>query len=418
MESRQKVDARSCSKPIFLYALAPRYGHLVEELDISRWSETCSAINTLTSLALLSNVRNIALPSAAHVCERLANETRGSDFPVEFASPGSVAIALRRVMKHAETVVLPRDGFLNAIPLVRGAGMTKLEMVLSSGDLPILLSTIIDCPNLRTLHITGGYDDRHTFKDAASLPSLSHPTLRRLEIFDQSGGKGLYDFIQLFSSTLEELNIYWGVARREEVTPPEPPRFRLPRLQHLEVRGALRETAPLVHAISPAAFPALQSCTWLLYRDLLPRTGKAFPAQVVAAIRRVRAQQIPRAAPLKFTVDWAASPEAEEVATLQTALEEAGIPIGVGQGGAVVEFAKPDSEFDYGPPDPPALILTPKLCRTNDSKVADLGEDISASLDRIRDLKDQAVAVGDRVQISRIAEALQEGEWLCVERQC
>ena len=84
----------------------------------------------------------------------------------------------------------------------------------------------------------------------------------------------------------------------------------------------------------------------------------------------------------------------------------------------MVGIEKPDLVINYGPPDPPALILTPKLCRTDDSKVDKLGNDISASLDRIRDLKDQAVAVGDRVQISRIAEALQEGEWLCVERQC
>lgn len=69
----------------------------------------------------------------------------------------------------------------------------------------------------------------------------------------------------------------------------------------------------------------------------------------------------------------------------------------------------------------PDLILTPKLCRTDGSSKVDLlnGEIVSASLDRIRDLKDQAVAVGDdRVQISRIAQALQEGEWLCVERRC
>lgn len=315
MESTQKVDARSCSKPIFLYALAPRYGHLVEELDISRWSEPCSAINTLTSLALLSNVREIALPSPAHVCERLASETRGSGFPVEFASPGFVETALRRVMQHAETVTLPRDGFMDTIPFVRGAGMTKLEMNLVSGDLPVLLSTVVDCPNLRTLHVTGRYDDRHTFKDAVSLPSLSHPTLRRLEISDPSGGKGLYDFVQLFASTLEELNIYWGIPERKEAAPPEPPRFRLPRLRQLEVRGELKATAPLVHAISPAAFPALQSCTWLLYRVVASSSRKAFPAAAVAAIGHVRTQQADRAAPLKFTLEWTAGTEPEAVST-------------------------------------------------------------------------------------------------------
>ena len=171
-----------------------------------------------------------------------------------------------------------------------------------------------------------------------------------------------------------------------------------------------------MYAILPAAFPALQSCTWSLDRALLPSERKAFPAEAVTAITHVRAQQVVRAAPLQFTLEWTASSEPEAVATLRTALGEADIPIGVGQGGVVVEFAKPDLEFNYGPPDPPALILTPKLCLTDDSKVADLGEDISASLERIRDLKDQAVVVGDRVQISRIAQALQEGEWLCVER--
>ncbi|KWU40971.1 hypothetical protein RHOSPDRAFT_27943 [Rhodotorula sp. JG-1b] len=406
MESTQKANARSCSKPIFLQALAPRYGHFVEELGIEFWSDPCSAINILTSLALLTNVRKIALPSPEHVYWRLENgsltATGGSGFPAEFASPEFVETALRRVMQHAETVVLPRDGLMDTIPFVRGAGLTKLEMAVSSGDLPTLLSTIVDCPNLHTLHIAGRRDDNHTFRHAAYLPSLSHPTLRRLEISDASGGEGVYDFVQ-------QLKIFWGLG---EAKPPEPPFFRLPRLQQLEVLGWWKATAPLVYAILPAAFPALQSCTWSLDRALLPSERKAFPAEAVTAITHVRAQQVVRAAPLQFTLEWTASSEPEAVATLRTALGEADIPIGVGQGGVVVEFAKPDLEFNYGPPDPPALILTPKLCLTDDSKVADLGEDISASLERIRDLKDQAVVVGDRVQISRIAQALQEGEWL------
>ena len=207
MESTQKANARSCSKPIFLQALAPRYGHFVEELGIEFWSDPCSAINILTSLALLTSVRKIALPSPEHVYWRLENgsltATGGSGFPAEFASPEFVETALRRVMQHAETVVLPRDGLMDTIPFVRGAGLTKLEMAVSSGDLPTLLSTIVDCPNLHTLHIAGRRDDNHTFRHAAYLPSLSHPTLRRLEISDTSGGEGVYDFVQRIALTLK-----------------------------------------------------------------------------------------------------------------------------------------------------------------------------------------------------------------------
>lgn len=303
MESTQKVDARSCSKPIFLYALAPRYGHLVEELDIRRFPISFSAINTLTSLALLPTVRKIMLPSVEQVCTRLrlANETQRNGFPVEFASPGFVESALRRVMQHAKTVVLPRDGLRETIPLVRGAGLTKLEMTLSRRDLPILLANIVDCPNLHTLHIVGRPGNGSAFSDAASLPSLSHPTLRRLEISDLSGVKGMYNFIQRFASGLEELNISWGVVAPKEAPLPEPPRFHLPRLQQFEVRGTSRETAPLVQAISPATFPTLRSCTWLLHRDWSP--SATFPAEVVAAIGHVRAQQLlaPRRSSLQST---------------------------------------------------------------------------------------------------------------------
>lgn len=150
-------------------------------------------------------------------------------------------------------------------------------------------------------------------------------------------------------------------------------------------------------------------------------------AQVIDSIGHLRDQQVGRAVPVKAAIDFNVE---YNRTVLQPGLEALGITeIGVKQGagggsggGIVVGLAAQSPMTITRPVDPPGLILTPRLYRNEESpnkdKVEDLGNIISGSLDRIRNLKDAAVAVGDRFQISRIAEALQEGEWLCVERRC
>lgn len=221
------------------------------------------------------------------------------------------------------------------------------------------------------------------------------------------------DFVEHFAPSLEELEIYLGNAR---VIPPDPGRINLPRLRRVKITGNLATTAPLARHISPLTVPALQTCTWELHRLMVHEKRLPFAAQTADIIGHLRDQQVGRAAPLGLTVDLSCD---DDRAALVSSLEAVGIGIGSEQGGSslVVGFAPPPPT-DYDPSDLPDLILTPKLCRTDDSKVGELGKVVRGALDRIRNLADQAVAVGDRFQISRIAHALQEGEWLCVEKEC
>ena len=331
-------------------------------------------------------MRTVTLPSTTRVCEQLVKQAHVSNFPTESASPAFVVSALRRVTQHAEVVALP-------------------------------LHDVADCPNLRTLKITTFGTRNHVFKNAASLPYPPHPTLRRLEILDQSGGAGLNDFIHRFFPNLEELKISLHCRDAHKTASlPDLGRFNLPQLQQLEIRGSSIFSVPLVRHILPATFPALQTCTWFLPYHFHPDLQAAFVAEVVDTLRHLRDQQADRAVPLKFKIDFAVAHDREK---LQPMLEALGITkIGVERGGGVVVGFEPASPIDNGFPDPPDQILIPELCYTDEDKVEDLGNIISASLDRIRDLKDAAVAVGDRFQISRIAQALQEREWLCVERRC
>lgn len=413
-EGTQQVTAYQCSKPIFLFAIAPRYGHLVQDLDLEFWPFDCSISNILASLAYLSRVRKVALPAIAAVSDLLVGTASGGNFPVEFASPAYIAGALQRVTLHAETVSLNRDDLRNTLSIVRGTNLRTLNVTPTREDLPALFSAILACPNLRTLNITTPPSERSMFKNSRSLPNLFHPTLRRLDISDLSGGKGLYDFIGHFASSLEELEVYLYTEPRVNAVPPDPGRINLPRLQRLKITGGLATTAPLVQHISPHTFPALQTCTWGISRLIGQEVQSAFAAQVADIIGHQRDQQAGRAVPLRLTINV----PFDQVA-VGSSLEALGIGIGIEQGGSGlgVGFAHPEP-IDLGPIDLPDLILTPKLCRADDSEVSELGKVVRGSLDRIRNLADQAIAVGDRFQISRIAHALQEGEWLCVEREC
>ena len=371
------MTARQCCKPIFLFAIAPRYGHLVQDLDLEYWPISCSISNILASLAYLSRVGTL----------------------------------------RAETVSLSRDDLRNTLSIVRSTSLRTLNVTPTREDLPALFSAILVCPNLRTLNITTPPSKRSMFKNSRSLPDLFHPSLRRLDISDLSGGKGLYDFIGHFASSLEELEIYLSTDSRGNAVPPDPGRINLPRLQRLKVTGNLATTAPLVRHISPLTFPVLQTCTWELNRPFGEETRLPFAAQTADTIGHLREHQVGRAEPLRLALDL---PFGADQATLAVSLEALGIGIGVEQGGGgglVVGFAPPEPN-EYDPSELPDLILTPKLFRTDDSKVSELGKVVRGSLDRIRNLADQAIAVGDRFQISRIAHALQEGEWLCVERDC
>ncbi|TKA54114.1 hypothetical protein B0A53_03491 [Rhodotorula sp. CCFEE 5036] len=408
----RKLTASQCSKPIFLFALAPRFGHLVEELNLTTyWPTSFSIINTLTSLAHLPNVWKVALPSLGFVRGRLASQADRTDFPVEFTSPEFVAAALQRIIQRVEVIVLPFIKDLSdTILILRGQRLTRLEVTPTSEDLPTLLSTILDCPNLCTLKITTSH--KRIFSDATTLPYLSHPTLRRLEISDRYGGKGFYDFVYRFR-TLEELEVSWANDTREIPELPDPCSFQLPRLRQLEVRGTLRVTTPLVQNVSPSIFPALKTCTWVLNNSFW-FVGRKDYAAAADAIGSVRDQHVDRAEPLELAIDLALG---GDPAMYHPALKNLGIEVGLAQSGIVVSFERPRSAIEPRPSDPPSLILKPKLCRTDYSAVDHLGDDISDSLDRIRDLKDQAVAVEDRFQISRIAQALQEAEWLYLPRK-
>ena len=263
-------------------------------------------------------------------------------------------------------------------------------------------------------HTFGSKDP--VFGNAASLPYQPNPTLRRLEISDQSAGGELHDFVCRFFPNLEELEIYIRSNTLKITGPPDLRHSALPRLRQLKVSGDWTLSAPLVRHILPATFPALRTCTWVLPYHFQPDLQAAFVAEVVDTIRYLRDQQADRAVPLKFKIDFAVAHDREK---LQPMLDALDIPkIGVERGGGVVVGFEPASPTDNGFSDPPDQVLTPELCRVDKDKVEDLGKIITASLDRIRDLKDAAVAVGDRFQISRIAQALQEGEWLCVERRC
>lgn len=302
----------------------------------------------------------------------------------------------------------------NTLSIVRGTRLTKLDVMPTSEDLPALLSAILDCPNLRTLGVaTLGASD--VFGNAASLPDLSHPTLRRLEISNIPGSEGAYDFIQHFRSSIEELEVEFSHSAGENAVLLDPSRLHLPRLRQLEVSGDLLLTAPLMRHISPRTLPALKICTWSPSSSSMQETSSAFSAPAVDIIRHLRDHQVGRAVPLQLVIDRA---NRKDRAALESSLAALGIPIGAEQGGGLVVGFKPLPPSVSSPWDLPDLILTPKLCRTDDSKVDDLGKIVRGSLDRIRNLADQAVAVGDRVQVSRIAQALQEGEWLCIERQC
>lgn len=177
------MTGRQCSKPIFPFAIAPNYGHLVEELDIEFRFEACSSpLNILLSLAYLSNVRKVALPSIARMYRQLVIQAPVSDFPTESASPAFIASTLRRVAQHAEVVTLSSDDLGGTIPCIRGASLNTLKLGLAKEDLPAVLESIHTCPNLRTLEIETFGDEDHVFMDAASLPYPPHPTLRRLDI--------------------------------------------------------------------------------------------------------------------------------------------------------------------------------------------------------------------------------------------
>ena len=325
---------------------------------------------------------------------------------------------MQRVTLRAETVSLSRDGLRNTLSIVRGTSLRTLKVRPTRNDLPALCSAIFACPNLHTLNVATLSSKHSVFKNAASLPNLFHPTLRRIEIHEASGGKGLFDFIEHFAPSLEELEVYLGTGTRGNAVPPVPGRINLPRLRRLDVAGSLATTAPLVRHISPLTFPVLQTCTWELNRRIGEESRLPFAAQTADTIGHLREQQVGRAVPLRLALDL---PFGADHATLAVSLEALGIGIGVEQGGGggglVVGFAPPEPN-EYDSSELPDLILTPKLCRTDDSKASELGKVVRGSLDRIRNLADQAIAVGDRFQISRIAHALQEGEWLCVEREC
>lgn len=215
-------------------------------------------------------MRKVALPAIADVSELLARIANGKNFPVDFASPAYVASALQRITLHAETVSLIRDDLRNTLSIVRGTNMRTLKVMPAREDLPALFAAILACPNLHTLDVSTLSGERSVFKNAASLPNLFHPTLRRLDISELSGGKGLCDFVEHFAPSLEELEIYLGHFR---VIPPDPGRINLPRLQRLKITGNLATTKPLVRHISPLTFPVLQTCTWELIRLFGQETG-------------------------------------------------------------------------------------------------------------------------------------------------
>jgi hypothetical protein len=414
------VTARQRSKPILVFAIVRRYGHLVQELKIDYWHDSCSTMNIVSSLAHMSLVRKVALPALDLVCERLAKQARANDLPLEFATPVYVASALNRVLHVAEVATLRAGGVREASLFCRAPSVTTLELEATSEDLPFVPRLICNFLSLQTLKISTDAEDDNTFRDAAALSYFGHSSLRRLEICDSTGGQGLCEFVQNLATNLQELDISWGPSTPGEIEPSDIGRlggFHLPGLRKLEVRGDSKVSALLIRHISPLSFPGLQECAWhitsLDYRAVFPLE------LVIAAISHLRKQHLEYAVLLKLDVilDFRT-----QTKILRAALEELGIPIDVEQGGVLIGVQeKRWTGCGLRSLEPADLILTPKGYRLEENwggEIEQLGHTVSASLDRIRDLKDQAVAVGDRVQVSRIAQALQEGEWLCVERQC
>lgn len=215
------MSAQQCSKPIFSFAIAPRYGGLVKELDISYWNGYCSTTNIISSLAHLPRVRKISFPDLTLVCQRLANQPRASELPSEFASPEHVANALRRVSQFADVAILCAGGLLEAPLFCSGGNLTMLELELAGDDLRFVHRLINGCYSLRTLKITAD-DDNNTFRNAGGLSHLGHPTLRRLEICDLSGGQGLYEFVKSLTTELEKVEISWGTSPPWGYEPSDP----------------------------------------------------------------------------------------------------------------------------------------------------------------------------------------------------
>ncbi|GAA5991906.1 hypothetical protein JCM10908_002265 [Rhodotorula pacifica] len=403
--------ARKCADPFFLTDIGPRYGHLVTYLNISFWSANTSMANLLASLAHMPNARNVELPSVAELLEAAVADKSAA----RFATSEAVEAALRRVIQRAEVVHLPYDAGGATISLCCGMNMTKLEMMTTGADLPLVCAALPECRSLRTLRLMSHMDDPHPFRNAASLPAVHLPMLRYLDLHSFTGSAGLHQFIQLFSSSLEELRLTLNGSNKAGDYPPDPSCLNLPRLERMTLTGSPDFNAPLVRHLSHTAFPALRTCTWVLEVYAL-RSGSwsdFYPKHVLNTVLDLHKGQGGRSTPLDFLVSVGHSIDPVH---LCAELERHGVAVEAQQGGVVIRLKPvPSGQDPY--PEPAAVFLKPKDLRSGDTNLDNVGAHIEAALERIRSLKEQALVVGDRVQMSRIAEALQATEWLWLERK-
>ncbi|GAA5991908.1 hypothetical protein JCM10908_002266 [Rhodotorula pacifica] len=405
------MTAYKCARPSFGFAIGPKYGRFVETFNFNLRSDDDSAMNVIGALALMPNIRSIDLSFVDHLFERLREQMADQQ---SSAVVGQLYAqeAIQRVAEHAHTVSI-RNQITVGLQYCVGTAITTLNVRLGSGDLAPLCAALDRLPNLRTLKIASDSSD-NIYEQAAQITPFVSPAVRQLDIhWFPRDSAGVFSFLRFFSSTAEHLRLTPQSMRRSDQTLPIPADFTMPHVQVLDLDGRQPAFgASITRQITPITWPSLREVRWRL-PSRFDSAGPAEIALLTEALRVTCEQQTARTGSFRYVVSAA---KGYDAGLLQDSFIKEGVYEAARKGGVDLQIEGSDSTA-LQKLVPPKIILQPLVARDGDGDPDALADDVVASLERIRALTEQARAVGDRVQLARLGQALQGGEWLWVERQ-
>ncbi|GAA5991910.1 hypothetical protein JCM10908_002267 [Rhodotorula pacifica] len=390
------------ARPEFKYLIAPKYGHHFKRLDFQFLSGP-SMFDLLEALSRLPGPFDVMIaPPLEDVIELIENELEES--PLEpLVSKLYITNTIRRIVQLAAHVKICSDGYMYTLPLCGGSCITRLDLdVGPSGSLATLFSAVEACTALSHLSMTILGSVRIMDIGLGRSPVYRTRSLKHLDIRVVTSPASLHQVLSFFSPSLQDLMIalpYWyGPATADFAT-----ELHFPQLRSLTIEGSACVSRVFLQTATRQLLPVLEELFWdaRIGPDLAAEDDSALVAIAAATIaaltRGSPSMRFPRLAQVRLGLEQAAP-------------------------------AFPSStrcRFDWQLPHkrPRSLSLVHKTftrpnkeIRNGTLALDEAGAAIEDSLDAVRRMTRQAVVTGDRTQVARIAEAMQNCEWLRFEQ--
>lgn len=391
--------------------LRPKYGHFVKELDL----ESIPYLDQPRLLAFLagltSTLDHLVLPSISNLNGSVSRLPPKSNAPAAMTHSDMTTI-LRSLVCRAKSVSIKAPA-IHSLRLCFGQALKSLQLKLAGATtipFPQLAAFIASCSLLADLDVEQeeGTDPGPGFGPASALlGARKWPPVRRLRLKTFFGTSSLRYLAPLSAPTLVGLDVDIPAAElsdRDELST-QILAHSYPALASINFVSCAAGFDNLA-ALSPSLFPTLRRLEWgvpKLSQDETLRPQDEMSRQgVVAIATQIATAYANSSMPLKLDLHLSTLADASFVTQELIPLFPPSIQVRVDVVSNLADSTLPVSYF----------------CESQDifdyrsMPLPDIQVAVRDSLRAIGNMADLAIATGDRFQLAKLGEALQECEWM------